>query len=165
MDAAFEFQPRIRAVAVDREADLLEAAKLRLVQADNLGFPAALFGVHRVHAVKVVGEERRLLAARAAANLDDDVPLIVRVAREQQNFELLRRLCCRVARFVQLLHRHLAQLLVGLGIVEQHLRTLDIGFRLFQLAVFLHDWRDFLVLLHQRLVLLTIRRHGRIVQF
>ena len=41
------------------------------------------FGVAGVHAVEVGGEERGFLAALAGADLDDDVLLIERVARDE----------------------------------------------------------------------------------
>ena len=163
--AALELEPRIRAVAVDREADLLEAAELRLVEVDDLGLPAALFGVHRVHAVEVVRKQRRLLAARAAADLDDDAALVVRVARQKQNLELFRDARRVLARRIQLLRRHLAQLFVGLRVVEKLLRARSVRLGLFQRAVMLDDRRDLLVLLHQRRVLFPVRRDRGVVQF
>ena len=45
--------------------------------------------VHRVHAVQVSREDGRLVAACACANLDDDVLVVVGIAGEQHDLELL----------------------------------------------------------------------------
>ena len=50
-------------------------------------------GVHRVHPVQAVGEQGAFLAADAAPDLHDDALVVVRVAREKENFQfLLQRL-------------------------------------------------------------------------
>ena len=79
-------------------------------------------GVARVHAEELGGEQARLVAAGAGADLEDDVAVVVRVARQQQELQLLLErvgLCASDAG--QLLLRQLAHLVVG--VVEQRLRA------------------------------------------
>ena len=47
-------------------------------------------GVGAVHLEEVAGEEVRLLAALGAADLDDDVAVVVLVLRQEQQLELVR---------------------------------------------------------------------------
>ena len=51
---------------------------------DDLGLPADALGVPEVHPQQVAGEQRRLLAALARLDLEDDVLAVVRVARHEQ---------------------------------------------------------------------------------
>ena len=71
------------------------------------------FGVSGVHAEQVGSEERRLLAAGAGAHLQDDVALVIRVARDEQRPKLVgkRRLALLEER--DLLAGHGAHFLVG----------------------------------------------------
>ena len=89
MDAAFVFEPAIGALALDLEDDLLEPAQAVLVGVDDLDLPALPLGVARVHAEQVGGEQRGLVAALALAHLDDHILRVVRVARQQQQLDLL----------------------------------------------------------------------------
>ena len=56
-------------------------------------------GEARVHAQQVAGEDARLVAARAGADLDEDVLVVVRVARQHQLLQLRfeRRRAARAA--------------------------------------------------------------------
>ena len=89
VDAGLEFQARIGSLARNFKVGFLDAAELRLVIVEQTDLPAAALGIHRIHAVEAVGKEGRFLTADAAADLHNDALVVVRVAREQQNFQFL----------------------------------------------------------------------------
>ena len=78
--AALPLEDRVRAVALDRERDLLVAAAVARARLELLDLEAAPLGVAREHPVEVAGPERRLVAADALAHLDDDVLAVGRIA-------------------------------------------------------------------------------------
>ena len=64
MDATFEFQSREgslsrlgNALGLHRKGNVLVAAKVGLDRVDDLGSPAAPFGVTQIHAQQVSGEQ------------------------------------------------------------------------------------------------------------
>ena len=89
MGAGLEFQPRERAAAGNAADDLLVATVLAGAFAEYLGGEALRFRVARVHAVELAGEDRRLIAAGAGADLEEDAALVARIARQQQLAQLL----------------------------------------------------------------------------
>ena len=111
--AALELEPRVHLIACHAEHDLLVAAQLGLGFVHDLGLPAALVGVHRVHAVEVSGKQRAFLAARAAANLNVDILLVVRVLGQQQDFQLSLQTGNVALGLLQLLLRQLFHVRVG----------------------------------------------------
>ena len=60
-----------------------------VVAVHDLDLPAAALGVALVHPEELRREERRLLAARARPDLEEDVAGVVRVLRQQEHLELL----------------------------------------------------------------------------
>ena len=111
--AALEFEPRVHLVACYAEHDLLVAAEFGLGFVHDLGLPAALVGVHRVHAVEVSSKQRAFLAACTAANLNVDVLLVVRVLGQQQDLQLVLQTGNVAFRLLQLLLRQLLHVRVG----------------------------------------------------
>ncbi len=89
MHAGLELHLREHLVAADAEGDLLEAARVALARVDLVDLPLLQLGVARVHAVQVAREDRRLVTAGARPDLDDDVLVVVRVAREEHDLELV----------------------------------------------------------------------------
>ena len=83
MRAALVFELAVCCRPGHEERDFLKSADLRLAAAQDLRPPALPLGIARVHTEEACGKESRLLAADAAANLDDDVLVVVRVAREK----------------------------------------------------------------------------------
>ena len=59
---------------------------------EHLGREAALLGVAGEHLVEVAGEQRRLVAAGAGADLDQHVLVVVRVALDHRQADLLLEL-------------------------------------------------------------------------
>ena len=81
----------LAALGLHGDLDVLVAAELGLGGVDDLGLPADPLGVAQVHAQQVAGEQRRLVAARARLDLEDDVLVVAGVARDEQKAELLGR--------------------------------------------------------------------------
>ena len=88
---ALELQLRI-GMTVDLEGDLVEAALLTRRDVDDLDLPALFLGPLLVHAEQVGREERRLLPALRALDLDDHVLVVVGVLGQQQDLEVLLEL-------------------------------------------------------------------------
>ena len=111
--AALELQSRIGALPRDLGDRLLDAAPGALADRDQVELPAPPLRVAGIHPEQVAGEEGRLVAAGAGADLEDHVTVVVRVARHEQPPELgLDRLLPRLEHR-ELLARHAAHLLVG----------------------------------------------------
>ena len=89
VDAALVLEPGVGALAGDHEDDLLEAADPVLVDGDQLCPPPAPFRVMHVHPVDLGRKEGRLIAARAGADLHDNVLVIVGVLGEEKDLQLL----------------------------------------------------------------------------
>ncbi len=94
--AALELQPGVGGIAgldgaasLDRDLDVLVAAEVGLLRVQDLGPPAAALGVAQVHPQQVGGEQRGLLAALAGLDLEDDVLVVHRVARHEQQGQSL----------------------------------------------------------------------------
>ena len=79
---------RVRAAAFDARDDFLVAAVLAGAGGQHLELPALALGVARVHAEQVAGENRRLVAAGAGAHFEEDVGVVARILRDQQQTEL-----------------------------------------------------------------------------
>src|SRR2546429_6668527 len=59
--------------------------------AEHLHRESPAFRVARVHAVQVTGEHRRLIAPGTGAHLEEDVPVIARILRQQEPAQLALR--------------------------------------------------------------------------
>ena len=125
VDAAFIFQPGEHALAADRGDHLLVAAHFRRAGRDELDLPALALGVALVHPEEVAGEQGRLVAAGAGADLEHRRPLVGGVARQQLERQRPFRLGQLGLEVGELLRRHLPDLGARIG---QHLREqLDLG--------------------------------------
>src|SRR5215469_6603634 len=78
-----EFQPRECPLAGNATDDLAVAAVLAGALAEYLRAEAFGFGIARVHAVQVAGEDRGFVATRPGAHLEKDVALIAPILRQQ----------------------------------------------------------------------------------
>ena len=135
VDAAFKLQPGIRSRALDEDARLADAAKLRFAQVRQLRLPPVCVGIHGVHPVEAVRKECGLLPADAAADFQDHIAFVVRVARQQQKTQRLLQLRpARLGRF-ELLLRDVVQL----RIVQQRARLLQLIAAFLIRAVRLND--------------------------
>src|SRR3954451_22648082 len=89
MRAALPLEHRVRAVALDREHGLLDAAGFALARGKRLRLEAATLGVALQHPRDVRGPERSLVAADTLAHLDDHVLRIRRVLLDERELQLL----------------------------------------------------------------------------
>ena len=86
--AGFELEPRERALAGDAADDFLVAAVLAGALAEHLDVPALATRRSARTCEQVAGEDRRLVAAGAGADFEEDVVLVARIARQQQLAQL-----------------------------------------------------------------------------
>ena len=114
MRPALPLEDRVRAVALDGEGDLLEAAAFALADRKHLGLEAAPLCVPGQHAVEVAGPERSLVAPYSLPDLDEDVLVIGRVGLDERELEVLLE---RSEALLELRHE-LAQVAVALRRVE-----------------------------------------------
>ena len=161
---AFKFQARVGPFAFNHKANLFEAAKLGFVCAEDFGLPALCLGVHGIHAQEGACKQSRLLPARAAADFYDHVFFVVRVARKQQNFQLLLRALHFSACLLQLFKHHIVELFIEPARVEQSFRLLKCIARRLELAVFFNDRGQALRLLHEFFILRLIGDDLRVAQ-
>ena len=108
MSAALELEHGVGAVAADLEGHVLEAADLGCRLRQRLGGEAALLGVAGEHVMQVAGKERGLVAPGPAADLDDHVLVVVGVAVDHRQTQLVLELPQPLGGIGD----HLAQLLV-----------------------------------------------------
>ena len=87
--AGLPLEDRVGAVALDREHDFLEAARLVAAHLELLELVAQALGVAGQHAEDVGRPERGLVAADALADLDDHVLAVGRVGLDERELELL----------------------------------------------------------------------------
>ena len=112
------------------------------------------FRVADVHAQQAAGEERRLVAAGAGADLDEHVAVVVRILRQQRRLQLALEV--RDARFGagallrgEVAHRRVVR--------ELHRRR-EVGFGEPELAEARDDRRDVRMLLGERAVAVEVGR-------
>ncbi len=74
------------------EVQTVESALLARACIDHLDLPALLLRPLAVHAKQVGREQRRLLPAFGALDLDDDVAVVVRILGQEQDLQLLLEL-------------------------------------------------------------------------
>ena len=84
MCTGLELQAAVHAAPFNAGDDLLEAAVFAGAVAQDSDAPTLVLGVARVHPVQVAGEQGRLVAARAGADLEEDVAFVVRILGDQQ---------------------------------------------------------------------------------
>ena len=78
---------RLARAAGDAGEDFFEAADARGRAIHHFHAPALRFRVTRVHAKELGGKKRCFIAAGAGADFDDDVLVVVGVARQQQHLQ------------------------------------------------------------------------------
>jgi len=148
--AALVLQLAVDAAPLDRRDHFFQAADAGIAARHRLEPPPVALGEHAVHPEELGGEQRRLVAAGAGADFEDDVLLVVRILGDQQNLELRQeRLPPRDER-LQLLFGELAHVRVaggrqlfglrdvaddGLVLAEPFDERLDLGQRLRVLPV------------------------------
>ena len=121
--AGFELQQRVGPVADDSRDDFLVAAQLAVAAAQDFYLPAAALGVFAVHAEKVRGKQRGLIAPGPGAYLKKDVGVVGRVAGQQQDVDILFQRSEALAAAGQFVIGHCAQFGVFVLLHGQRLRA------------------------------------------
>src|SRR4051812_44427074 len=88
MRAGLPLEDGVRAVALDREHDLLETARLVTARLELLDGEAPPLGVARQHPEDVGRPEGSLVTADALADLDDHVLAVGRVVLDERELQL-----------------------------------------------------------------------------
>ena len=157
VSARLELELGIRALADDARDDFLVPAHLARAFGDHLDLPFVALGKTVIHAKQVAREQGRFVAARAAAHLDENVALVVRIDRQQRALQIsLQRFHARPRRLHLVVGERLQ---VGIG--EHVLRGGQITLALLPLAIQRHDRRDFGMLARQRAKSIEIARDVR----
>ncbi len=125
-----------RAARLHRDLDVLVAAEVGVGRLQDLRLPAAALGVPQVHAQQVAGEQRRLLAALARLDLEDDVAAVVGVARDEHAAQALARLLLGGTQARELRRERVAVVAAQRGELD---RGLGVVARLAPRAVGAHD--------------------------
>src|SRR5580765_366061 len=165
--AAFVFQPRVNAVALDERDHFLQPAYARLGGGEHFNFPLVCLGVAVVHPEDFRRKKRGLVAAGSCANFENDVLFVVRILRQKQYLEFLFD-----GRYARL---ELREFFLGVGahlsvsLVRQHGFTFgDPALEILVLTILLDDGRNFAMclggLLKFRRVAHGLRRGQRLGQ-
>jgi hypothetical protein len=115
MHAALPLHLGVNALALDNGDHFLVAAHAGLRERQQLDLPAMLLGKARVHAEHLGGKERGLVAARAGADFQDHVLLVVGILGQQQRLDLFFEGGSRGAKRGDLFLGHGAHLGIALG--------------------------------------------------
>ena len=165
--SALVLESGICALSLDEKDCLLDAAKSRIVELDQLCLPAITLRISRIHPQKIRTEQRRFLAACSCSDLKDNVLFIVRVFREKKHLELILLLPDQLFELGDLHLREFAHLLIAL--FKDLFGIGQISLRLFVFLVFLYDrlhLAHFLdVLLPHRLIVDHFRVRNLLSQF
>jgi hypothetical protein len=100
--AALILQLAVDAFALERQGDFLEAAKLGRAMVEDFYLPALGLGMALVHFIQVAGEQRRLVAARTAADFHDATGAVRIGAAEGERQQFIPELLPGVDQFRQL---------------------------------------------------------------
>src|SRR6185503_2377137 len=92
MHATLVLEAAIDASSLDCGGDFLRAAGAALTQVQNFHAPALSFRVPRIHAEQVRREQRGLVAARAGADLQNDVFQIVWILGDEEELQVRQQL-------------------------------------------------------------------------
>ena len=117
-----------------------------------------------IHPVEFRGKQRRLLTAGARPDFENNVLVVVRILRQQQNPKLLLKFLNGLLRGGQLLPEHLLHLRVGFSL-QKFQRIADILFLLLILPERLHHRCKLVLLPAQRLKPLPVRGSFRRREF
>ena len=135
--AALVLHPAVDAAPFDGRDDFLEPARAALAGGHHLDAPSLFLGEAAVHPEQIRGEERRLVAAGTRADFEDDVLLVVRILRNEEDLEILQQRLAPHLERLQLLARQIAH--VGIVAVDELLGARDVLFDAPVLAELLHE--------------------------
>src|SRR5437867_1925106 len=134
-------QPAVDPIARDKRDGFLDPADPRRVQRQGLDSPASLLGVAGIHPEDLRGEQAGLVPAGACADLEDDVFLVVGIARGEQAAQFLLNSRELLPRLRLLLAGQRTDLLICV-LAGHHARLVAPGFDLPPLPVLPDDRFD-----------------------
>jgi len=140
--AALVLQAAVGPLALDDRRHFLEAAGLGLGEVEDLHPPALTLGVAAVHAEELAGEERRLVAAGAGADLEHDVSLVVGILGRELDAQLLLQRRLAFGEPGALLLRQGVELVAALEAGEHLVGRAPLAIGLLPVAVAAHDLGD-----------------------
>ncbi len=117
--ATFVLEPRVGAFTGNHGDDFFEATHLRFGAAEQLNFPALVFCIAGIHAKQVPGKQGSLVTAGAGPDFKNDIPIVIRIFRQQHHLELLFKLLLFGFQFGDLCTGHLTNF--GIAVLEQFL--------------------------------------------
>lgn len=85
MSATLELHFAVSTATVNHEDHFLETAEIIHVDVHQLYLPALRIGKTGVHPVQIGSEQCRFISAGRTANFDDNVLIIIRILRQEQN--------------------------------------------------------------------------------
>ena len=116
-----------------------------------------------IHTVDLSRKKSRLVTACAGADLNDNVLVIIRVFRKEEDLQLLFQLFHALPGFIQLFLSQLAHFFIGL-FLEHGKAVINILLTLFVFVVCFHDRRKVALLFHQLAESLLIIRCSRFLE-
>src|ERR1039457_1359306 len=158
--ATFVLQFGVDLGAGDQRDHVLEAADAALTGGGDYHLPALGLRVARVHAEDLGGEQHGLIAARAGADFEDDVLIVVGVLGQQQDLEIFLDLHLLRLQFRDFHFRH--GLEVGVRLQQHGTRLGQAVFDLLPFAILDHDVGKFAPRLGDLAVLIRVANDGRI---
>ncbi len=106
----------------------------------DLDPPALPFGIARIHTEQVAGKDRRLVAAGAGTNFQEDVAAVLGVPGQQHALQAPLDFFQLAAGLLDLLLSHLAH--IRIAVLEQRLGAFEVGLQLEEIAVCNDDRLD-----------------------
>ena len=155
MRAALVFQTAERAVAVDGERDFFKAADRSRTCVNDIRSPALTIGITGVHPEQIARKQCRLFSADAAAYFDNDILLVIRIFRKEQERKLALEHFALASEGRQFAVQHRAQFFF-VRLFEQQSIFFDIGENLFVCPKFGNDR------LERRVLAIDFRKSGNI---
>ncbi len=102
----------------------LRPAHSRQARGEHLHAPALRLSVARVHAEDLLGKQRGFITARAGADFQHHVLLVVGIPGQEQESQFLFHLLLALLEFEEFLMRHRFHFRVGRRLVHQRFRIL-----------------------------------------
>ena len=161
--AGLVFHDGISTLPGDHKCHTLHPANAGLIHLHQLRPPVFTLRIMLVHTVYLRRKKRRLITARTGADLHDNILVIIRIFRQQQNLKCVLQFLHPGLRAIQLFLCKLTHLLVRF-LIEHRQRIPNILFTLLVLSVRLNERCEIALLLHQFAEALRVVRYIRLAQ-
>ncbi len=160
MHAALVLELGVDLVAADEGDDFLESADARFAAGGDFHLPVLRFGEAGVHAENLGREEGRLVATGARADFEDDVLVVVRILRQEEDAQFLFDAVLLGLELGDLHLGHFAE--IGILILEHGTGLGEAVVYLLPLAIFGRDIGKFTLRFGDLTVLIGVADDGRI---